>query len=90
MFCVPVEIIFPNFEEGYYNCAELAFEISDVHNNNPPLTAGTKADHRGHYKELKNIDPLIKENHFDPVKVGKSPVAYSGCEMALKMMLIKQ
>lgn len=32
----------------------------------------------------------IKENHFDPVKVGKSPVAYSGCEMALKMMLINQ
>lgn len=59
-FSVPVEIIFPNYKEGYYDFAELVFEISDARNNNSPLTAGTKADHRGHYNLLKSkIDPSI-------------------------------
>lgn len=58
-FLIPVEIIFPSKDE-YFDFAELVFEISDARNNNSPLTAGTKADHRGYYDNLKSkIDKKI-------------------------------
>lgn len=60
-FLIPVEIIYPSSTCSYdYDFAELVFEISDARNNNAALTAGTKADHRGYYEELKScIDPEI-------------------------------
>ena len=59
-FLIPVEIIYPSNDEEYFDFAELVFEISDARNNNSPLTAGTKADHRGYYDSLKReIDPRI-------------------------------
>lgn len=58
-FMLPIEIIFPS-ENASIDFAEQVFEISDARNNNSPLTAGTKADHRGYYDVLKDkIDPKI-------------------------------
>lgn len=58
-FLIPIEIIYPS-DSYEYDFAELVFEISDARNNNSALTAGTKADHRGYYDELKEcIDPEL-------------------------------
>lgn len=58
-FLLPIEIIFPD-KNADTDFAEQVFEISDARNNNSPLTAGTKADHRGYYDVLKDkIDPKI-------------------------------
>ncbi len=58
-FTIPVEIIYPT-KSVDFDFAELVFEISDARNNNSPLTAGTKADHRGYYDNLKaSIDPNL-------------------------------
>lgn len=58
-FLVSAEIIYP--VEGKEDIfADKVFEISDARNNNHALTHGTKADHKGYYKILKdNLDPLI-------------------------------
>lgn len=62
-FQVPVEIISPANTESYNDFDELVFEISNARNNNSPLTAGTKADHRGYYDYLKQcIDPEIRND----------------------------
>lgn len=59
-FLVPVEIIYPNNDK--LDFAEIVFEISDARNNNSPLTAGTKADHKGHYDTLKSfLDPELAD-----------------------------
>lgn len=61
-FLIPLEIIYPSDEVGP-DFVELVFEISDARNNNSPLTAGTKADHRGYYDSLKaHIDPNIVDS----------------------------
>lgn len=58
-FLIPIEIIYPTSCYDY-DFAELVFEISDARNNNSALTAGTKADHRGYYDDLKScIDSKI-------------------------------
>ena len=52
-----MEIIYPT-KDVDFDFAELVFEISDARNNNSPLTAGTKADHKSYYDNLKaSIDP---------------------------------
>ena len=60
-FEVPVEIIYPA-EDHVPNFVESVLDISDARNNNSALTTGTKADHRGYYKILKEaLDPVINE-----------------------------
>jgi hypothetical protein len=61
-FLVPVDIIYPDFDETHQNFERLKTEWTDAHheitnarNNNVQLTNTTKADHKGYYSSLKNI-----------------------------------
>lgn len=60
-FEVPVEIIYPT-DSYKVDFPDAIFGISDARNNNASLTAGTKANYRGHYEILKDhLDEEIRD-----------------------------